>query len=65
MLDSGCLMSIGRFERPHREVGVQAMPDARLDKMRHVESVCEVPLCAGVLRLLVPIMAVGLIIHCR
>jgi hypothetical protein len=45
---------------------VQAMPDARLDTTRCVESVCEVPPGAGVLRLLVPGMAVGVIIdrHC-
>jgi hypothetical protein len=42
------------------------MPDARLDTTRNVASVCEVPPAAGVLPLLVPGMAVGVIIdrHC-
>ena len=39
-----------------------AMPDAGLDTMRRVESVCVIPLGAGVLRLLVPGVAVGVII---
>jgi hypothetical protein len=38
------------------------MPDTGLDTMRRVESVCMVPLGAGVLRLHVPGMAVGVII---
>jgi len=41
------------------------MPDAGLDTTRRVESVCEVPLGAGVLRLLVPSVAVGVIIDRR
>jgi len=41
------------------------MPDAGLDTMRRVDSVCEVPLGAGVLWLLVPGVAVGVIIHRR
>ena len=43
-----------------------AMPDAGLDTTRRVESVCGVPLGAGVLRLLVPGVAVGVIVdsHC-
>jgi len=41
------------------------MPDARLDTMRRIESACEVPLGAGVLRLLVPGVAVGVIIDRR
>jgi hypothetical protein len=40
---------------------VLAMSDARLDTTRCVESVCEVPPGAGVLRLLVPGMAGGVI----
>jgi hypothetical protein len=44
---------------------VLAMPDARLDITRRVESVFEVPPGAGVLRLLVPGMAVGVIIDHR
>jgi hypothetical protein len=61
----GLGMWVGRFSRPRRGVGVLAMPDARLDITRRVESVCEVPLGAGVLRLLVPGMAVGVIIDRR
>jgi hypothetical protein len=41
------------------------MPDAGLDTTRRVESVCMVPLGAGVLRLLVPGMAVRVIIDHR
>jgi len=41
------------------------MPDARLDTTQHVESVCEVPPGAGVLQLLVPGVAVGVIIDRR
>jgi len=41
------------------------MPDAELDTTQHVESGCMVPLGAGVLRLLVPNLAVGQIIDCR
>jgi hypothetical protein len=58
-------MGVGRFSRPPRRVGVLAMPDAGLDTMRPVESVCIVPLGAGVLRLLVPGVAVGVIIDRR
>jgi len=56
---SGFGMGVGRFSRPLRGVGVLAMPDARLDTTRRVESVCMVPLGAGVLRLLEPGVAVG------
>jgi hypothetical protein len=59
---SGLGMGVGRFSRPLRGVGVLAMPDVGLDTTRRVESVCMVPLGAGVLRLLVPGMAVGVII---
>jgi len=62
---SGFGMGVGRFSRPLRGVGVLAMPDAGLDTMRRVESVCMVPLGAGVLRLLVPGVAVGVIIDSR
>jgi hypothetical protein len=41
------------------------MPDAGLDRMQGVESVCMVPWGAGVLRLLVPWVAVGVIIGHR
>jgi hypothetical protein len=59
---SGFGMGVGRFSRLQRGVGVLAMPDARLDTTRHVESVCEVPPGAGVLRLLVPGIVVGVMI---
>jgi hypothetical protein len=59
-------MGVGRFSRPLRGVGVLlAMPDAELDTMRRVESVCMVPLGAGVLRLIVPGVAIGAIIDRR
>jgi len=58
-------MVVGRFSSPLRGVGVLAMLDAGLDKTRRVESVCIVQLGAGVLRLLVPGMAVGVIIDRR
>jgi len=62
---SGFGMGVGRFTRPLRGVGVLAMPDAGLDTTRRLESVCMVPLGAGVLRLLVPGVAVGVIIAGR
>ena len=58
-------MGVGRFSRLLRGVGVQAMPDAGLDTTRRVESVSVIPLGAGVLRLLVPGVAVGVIIDRR
>ena len=42
-----------------------AMPDARLDTTQRIEFVCIVQLGAGVLQLLVPSVAVGVIIDCR
>ena len=62
---SGLGVGEGRFSGPQSGVGVLAMPDAGLDTMRRVESVCMVPLGAGVLRLLVPGVAVGVIIDRR
>jgi len=63
---SGFGMGVGKLSRPLRGVGVLlAMPDAELDTTRRVESVCMVPLGAGVLRLLVPGVAVGVIIDRR
>ena len=62
---SGFGMGVGRFSRPLRGVGVQAMQDAGLDATRRVESVCMVPLGAGVLRLLVPGVAVGVFVDRR
>ena len=58
---SGFGMGVGRFSRPLRGVGVLAMPDAGLDTTRRVE----VPSGAGVLQLLVPGVAVGVIIDRR
>jgi len=46
-------------------VGVLAIPDARVDTTRRVESVGEVPLGARVLRQLVPGMVVSVIIDRR
>jgi hypothetical protein len=60
---SGFRMKVGRFSRPMRGVGELAMPDARLDTTRQVESVCVIPLRARVLRLPVPGLAVGVIIE--
>ena len=62
---SGFGMGVGRFSRPLRGVEVLAMPDAGLDTTRHFESVCVILLGAGVLRLLVPGLAVGVIIDRR
>jgi hypothetical protein len=58
-------MGVGRFSRPLRGVGVLAMTDAGVDTTRCLESVSIVPLGAGVLRLLVPGVAVGVIIDRR
>jgi len=46
---SGLGTGVGRFSRPLRGVGVLAMPDAGLDSTQRIESVCKVPLGAGVL----------------
>jgi len=62
---SGFGMRVGWFSRPLRGVGVLAVTDAGLDTTRHVESVCIVPLGAGVLQQLVPGEAVGVIIDHR
>jgi hypothetical protein len=48
-LASAFAMGVGRIWRPQRGVGVLAMPDARLDTTRLIESVCGVPPRAGVL----------------
>ena len=63
---SGLGMGVGRFCRLLSGAGALAMPNAGLDTTRHVVSVCEVPQCAGALRLLVTSMAVGVGIdhHC-
>jgi len=62
---SGLGIGVGRFSRQLRGVGVLAMPDAGLDTTRLVESVYKVPAGAGVLRLLVTGMAVGVFIDRR
>jgi len=62
---SGLGMGVGRFSRPQRGVGVLAMPNAGLDTTRRLESVCKVPPGAGVLRLLVTGVAVGVFIDHR
>jgi hypothetical protein len=62
---SGFGMGVARLSRPLRGVGVLAMPDVGLDTTRRVESVCVIPLGAGMLRLLVPGVAVGVIVDCR
>jgi hypothetical protein len=46
---SGLGMGVGRFSRLRRGVGVLAMLEVTLDTTRHIDSVCEVPLGAGVL----------------
>ena len=62
---SGFAIGVGRFSRELRGVGVLEILVVGLDTTRHVESVCMVPLGAGVLRLLVPGVAVGVIIDRR
>jgi hypothetical protein len=58
---SGLGMGVGRFSRLRRGVGVITMLDTGLDTTRRVE----VPPDAGVLRMLVPDMAVEDLIDCR
>jgi hypothetical protein len=53
------------FSKPVRGVVALAMPDPGLDTTRLIESVFMVPLGAGMLRLLVPGVAVGVIIDRR
>jgi hypothetical protein len=60
---SGCGMGVGRFSRPSRGVGVQAMPDDGTNTMLCVGSRCMVALRAGVLTLHVAGMAVEVIHH--
>jgi hypothetical protein len=57
----GLGMGVRKFSRPLRGVEVIARPNAGLDTMRRVV----VPPGAGVLRLLVTGMVVGLFIHHR
>ena len=58
---SGLGMGVGRFSRPWRGVGVITMLDEVLDTTRRGE----VPLGAGVLRLLVSGVAVGVCVDRR
>jgi hypothetical protein len=58
---SGLGMGVGMFSRPRRGVGVITMPDAGLDTTRRIE----VPPGAGVQRLLVPGVAVGVFVDRR
>jgi hypothetical protein len=58
---SGLGFGVGRFSRHRRAVGVITMQDAGLDTTGRVE----VPPGAGVLRLLVPGMGVGVYIDPR
>ena len=55
----GLWLGVGRYSRPLRGVGVLAMPDVILDTTWHVNSTCDIPPGAGVLRLLVPSVVVG------
>jgi hypothetical protein len=58
---SGSGMGVRKFSKPRRGVGVITMPDTGLDTTQRVE----VPPGAGVLRLLVLGLAVGVIIDRR
>jgi hypothetical protein len=58
---SGLGMGVGRFSIPQRGVGVITMLDVGLDTTRRVEG----PLGAGVLRLLVSVVAVGVFVDPR
>jgi len=58
---SGLGMGVHRVSRPLRGVGVIAMPGAGLDTTRRIA----IPECAGVLRLLVTGVAVGVFINRR
>jgi hypothetical protein len=59
---SGLGIGLGRFTRPLKGMGVPAMPDVWQDTTRRVEYACEVPLGAGVLRMLVLSMTLEVII---
>jgi len=41
-------MGVGRYSRPLDGVGVLGMPDAEIDIMRRIESVCDLLPGAGV-----------------
>ena len=59
---SGLRMGVCTFSRPLRGGGVLEMPDVGQDTTQGVESVCEVPLGASVLQLVVAGVEVGVII---
>jgi len=58
-------IGVGRLPRLLRGAGVLAMPDVSLDTTRHIESACQIAPGAGVLRLLVPGVAVEAFIDRR
>jgi len=58
---SGVGMGVGRYSRPRGGVGVITMPDAGVNTTRRVED----PPGAGVIRVLVPSLAVGICIDRR
>jgi len=58
-------MGVARVSRLLRCVGVLAMLDAELDSTRHIESACEIPSGACVLRLLLPGVVVRVFIDFR
>jgi hypothetical protein len=62
---SGFGMRVSRFSRPLRGVEGLAIPDAGLNTTSRGESVCMVLLGAGVIRLLVPGVAIGVIMDRR
>jgi hypothetical protein len=55
-------MAVGRFSTAMGGVGVLTMPDAGLNTMQSIESVCMVLLGAAGVQLLVPGIGVGVII---
>jgi len=58
-------MGVGWFSRLLRGVGVVAIPDVGVNTMQRIESVCNVSPAAGMLWLLLPVVAVGVLIaHC-
>jgi hypothetical protein len=60
---AGVGMGAGRFSNLWRGLGLQAMPDVRLHTTQLIESVCEVPLGAGVLQMSIPRRVVGVVMH--
>ena len=64
MWASGFRMGVARISKALPRLAVQGMREAGLDTLQHVESLWILPQRGGVLRLLVPSMAVGVISHC-